>query len=465
MYVSSFLSLQTALSGVEAAQEELNTTGNNIANANVAGYEDESVTLTQTTPLTIAGGAAANGLQLGTGVNASGVANASNPYLDTAARTQSAATASANTLQSYTSQLQSLLGENNNNKGAISSELQTFWSDWNGLADNPQNAGAAQSVIDDGQTVAEGINQLAGNIAGLQAQAQTQYANITADGPGGQVYDDATQLAALNHQIAQATEGGYGDNELLDQRNAVIDNLAGLASVGVTNNPDGSVNLSFGGITNFVQGSTVNWPASGTTTLGSGGFAFPGSAAGVGGTLGALLSFAGSGGTLDQVAGQLDGVARTLAGSVNALTASSTSGVTAFFTLGPGGAPGTLAASLAVNPALVADPAEVPVTATTNPGANDIAVAVAQLAGGAPDQSYGALVETVGGLAQAASNNATNETALATQIDNQRQSVEGVDMNQEMVNLVQEQQAYEASAKVMSAFSTMMSSLMSVVGQ
>ncbi|WP_249009153.1 flagellar hook-associated protein FlgK [Conexibacter sp. DBS9H8] len=465
MYVSSFLSLQTALSGVEAAQEELNTTGNNIANANTAGYEDQTVTLTQTSPLTIAGDQSANALQLGTGVNASGVANASNPYLDTAARTQSAATSSANTMQSYTSQLQSLLGENNNNKGAISSELQTFWGDWNSLSNNPQNAGAAQSVIDDGQTLAQGINQLAGNISNLQSQAQTQYSNITADAPGGQVYDDVTQLASLNHQIAQATQGGYGDNQLLDQRNAVIDDLSGLASVQVTNNPDGTVNLSFGGITNLVQGSTVNWPASGTTTLGSGGFSFPGTASSVGGTLGALLSFAGSGGTLDQVSGQLDGVATQLATSVNSLTATSTSGVTAFFTLTTGGAPGTAAASLAVNPTLVANPSEVPVTATTNPGANDIAVAVSQLSGGAPDQAYGALVETVGGLAQAASNNATNETALATQIDNQRQSVEGVDMNQEMANLVQEQQAYEASAKVMSAFSTMMSSLMSVVGQ
>ena len=46
MYVSTFSPLQIALSGVEAAQEELQTTGENITNENTAGYVDETVNLT-----------------------------------------------------------------------------------------------------------------------------------------------------------------------------------------------------------------------------------------------------------------------------------------------------------------------------------------------------------------------------------------------------------------------------------
>ena len=73
--------------------------------------------------------------------------------------------------------------------------------------------------------------------------------------------------------------------------------------------------------------------------------------------------------------------------------------------------------------------------------------------------------ERSGSLAQGANNQETTQSALQTQITNQRQSVEGVDLSKEMANLISEQQSYQASAKVMNAFSTVMDSLMSVVGQ
>ena len=50
MYISTFTPLQTALSGIEAAQEELDTTGDNISNENTAGYTEESVNLGENLP-------------------------------------------------------------------------------------------------------------------------------------------------------------------------------------------------------------------------------------------------------------------------------------------------------------------------------------------------------------------------------------------------------------------------------
>lgn len=71
MYVSSFLPLQTALSGVEAAQQELETTANNISNANTPGYAAETVDLGQNPALSIA--LSGVGMQVGTGVTANGI--------------------------------------------------------------------------------------------------------------------------------------------------------------------------------------------------------------------------------------------------------------------------------------------------------------------------------------------------------------------------------------------------------
>ena len=59
MYVSSYTTLNTALSGVEAAQEQLDTTGQNISNQNTAGYTEQTVTLTESASVSIAGGSRA----------------------------------------------------------------------------------------------------------------------------------------------------------------------------------------------------------------------------------------------------------------------------------------------------------------------------------------------------------------------------------------------------------------------
>ncbi len=93
---------------------------------------------------------------------------------------------------------------------------------------------------------------------------------------------------------------------------------------------------------------------------------------------------------------------------------------------------------------------------------NDVALDEANNSGGAADLAYESFIQSVGSLAQGANNQETTNSALQTQITNQRQSVEGVDLSNEMSNLINEQQSYQASAKVMNAFSTVMDSLMTV---
>ena len=145
MYISSFLTLNTALSGVEAAQEELDTTGQNITNANTAGYEEQTVNLVEAPSLNIAGAANDGALQLGEGVDATSITNSGDPYLDAAWRQTNASSSAANTSQGFLNQIQSALNEPTGQ--GISSQLSTFWTDWNDLATNPNNAAAQQAVV------------------------------------------------------------------------------------------------------------------------------------------------------------------------------------------------------------------------------------------------------------------------------------------------------------------------------
>ncbi len=268
MYISSYLTLDTALSGVEAAQEELDTTGQNISNENTLDYEEQTVNLVEAPSLSIWGSGGDGAMQLGKGVDAAGVSNSGDPYLDAAWRQQNAATTAATTTQTYMQQIQTALNEPSTT--GINSQLSNFWSDWNSLATATPNdqAAAQQAVVDDGEEIASTFNTLSATLNGddptnptdptnapsIAGQVNDQYEG-TMEGPtaagasGGTLYNDAYNISSLNYSIVQAQASGQSPNDLIDQRNAAIDNLSTLGNVQVQNNSDGSVTVMFGGVT------------------------------------------------------------------------------------------------------------------------------------------------------------------------------------------------------------------------
>ena len=436
MYVSSFMPLQTALSGVEAAQEELQTTSNNISNANTAGYEAERVTLTEAPSLSLA--LTGHQMQLGAGVQAQGISQASNPFLDAAYRNQSAGAGSTATTQTYLNNIQSVLGEPSGN--GINAQLAKFWADWNSVASNPTSSAAKQTLINDGATLAGSFNQLSTELGTISSQATAQLNALT--GSGGQLQSDASQIAQLNSAIQQTVQGGGNPNSLIDQRNQALDDLSSLGKITVTNNPNGTVTVGFGDAASpLVSGGTVNWPQ---TITGA-----------TGGTVGALLNLTGPTGTIAGYQSQLDAVAGQLASAVNNPTVNGST-----VAVNPPFFSGTTASTLAVN----ATASTLQTSTTGAPGDNDISMAEAALSGGAPDSAYQTFVAQIGSDTQAAGTAAKTQAALKTSAGNQRSSVEGVDLSVEMTNLIQQQQAYQASAKVMNAFQVMMGSLMQTVG-
>jgi flagellar hook-associated protein 1 FlgK len=573
MYISSYLTLNTALSGVEAAQEQLDTTGQNITNANTPGYEEQTVNLVEAPSLAVSGSNADGALQLGTGVDAQSITNSGDPYLDAAWRQQNGSTYGASTTQTYMQQIQAALNEPN--AGGISAQLSKFWSDWNAVADNPNDAAAQQAVVQQGQQVASAFNSLSGELNGtnpsqpldptnassILGQVNDQYM-ATMEGPtsagasGGTVYNAAYNIASLNYSIVQAQAAGQSPNDLIDQRNAALDNLSQLGNVQVQNNSDGSVSVYFGGVTSTALiTDPVGIPPGGAVPPGdnfgsySPGGGTPGSgwaaawqtqfssaatagtsaaslATTVGGTLGSLIGLAGyssSGfgnlgtptfaggvtsysspaaaseqGSIGTISASLDQVASDLASEVNNPTVTGTSTKLTlnapFFTPASGATitAATLSVSSTLRSAATTGITPQAVSSSTPPGGNtqgttnvqvsslavsppatiapnasdnDVALDEAANAGGTADTAYQGFVQQVGSLSQGAITQQKTATALQTQITNQRTSVEGVDLSQEMSNLISEQQSYQASAKVMNAFSTVMDSLMTTVGQ
>src|SRR5277367_2234512 len=142
MPIPSLAGLQTALSGLIAQQTALDTTGNNIANANTEGYSRETALLEPNPPIDVPAisSLTGRGAQLGAGVAVSNIARIRNVYLDAQYRAQNSTLNAASTQAEVLAQAQAAFNEPSS--AAIASQLSAFWSAWNSLASSPTSEAA-----------------------------------------------------------------------------------------------------------------------------------------------------------------------------------------------------------------------------------------------------------------------------------------------------------------------------------
>ncbi len=310
MSISTFFGLQTALSGLNADQQALDVAGHNIANVSTPGYSRQTAVLEPSPAFTYANGG--GGVQIGSGVDVQSIQRARDSFLDLQYRAQAMQLGDASQRAESLGQAQTALAEPSDD--GLAARLQSFWSAWGDLSNDPTSTAARQALLDSATDVADGIQTLDGRLATVQQQAGQQSAQLlAADGP---VHADAVQLSKLNDAIAGATAAGQTPNDLLDQRDQLLDQLSSLAQVSVvpsTTRP-GAVSVLFGDVsstaTPLVDGDVPGAAAVATWPPSLGGAP--------GGQLGALASLASTtSGPLADLRGQLKGVAAALVSTVN----------------------------------------------------------------------------------------------------------------------------------------------------
>ncbi len=433
MSIPTLQGLQTALSGLLADQQAIDVTGQNITNANTPGYSRQVVQLQTNDPMRIAALAPGTGAggQLGTGVMVTGYTRIRASYLDAEYRNQSSALGATAAEAEALTQAQGSFDEPSS--AGLSTQLSEFFSAWSSLANLPSSEAAKVAVVGKGEQVANTLKTLSSQLQTIEEQVGKQYEVIA--GPSGEVQSYATQIAQLNEQIKLSLVARQQPNDLEDRRDLLLDKLSELGDVTVAKEADGTDTVSFGGAAEpLVQGGATHWPQ----TL----------SASSGGKLGALLSLSSPEGKLAGYRSALDEVAAKLASSVNELHTS-----TPFFS-------GTTAASIAV----AVTPAQVQTAAASNPGGNEVALAIAALRGGAAEQRYSALVTQIGSDVQNATSEQTNTQTVLSAIGEQRESVSGVSLDEEMTNLVTFQRGYEASARALSSMDEMLDTLINHTG-
>ncbi|HMJ01907.1 MAG TPA: flagellar hook-associated protein FlgK [Conexibacter sp.] len=434
---SAFFGLQTSLRGLLAQQQAIDVTGHNVANANTPGYSRQEAVLAPTRPYVIPQGNSVNtgaGAQLGSGVDVSAIRRIRDQFLDLQYRAQQMSLGDATARTTSLDQVELAFAEPTDD--GLAAQLASFWDAWSDVANAPENAGARAALVATAQTLGTTFRTIHQQLTTVAQQAQDEFDAIT--GTNGEIAGMASELAGLNRAIGDAVFRGQQPNDLMDRRDQLLDRLSALGQVSVTDTGDSRYRVDFGGVT-LVDPSI---PA---------GYTWPQTLRAPGGKLGALLDLASATGPALTYRDQLDAVADDLVRSVNALHTS-----TPFFD-----ARGTRADTIAV----VVTEATVQTGSGRAAGENDVAQAIARLRGGTTDQLYQGLVARIGTESQAAVRGEATARSLVNAVEDRRQSVAGVSLDEEMTNLIRFQRGYQASARTMTTIDEMLETLITRTGR
>ncbi|WP_303756394.1 flagellar hook-associated protein FlgK [Enterobacter hormaechei] len=238
--------INSAMSGLSAAQSALNTVSNNISSYNVAGYTR------QTTILGASNSTLTGGGWVGNGVYVSGVQREYDAFITNQLRAAQNQSSGLTTRYQQMSKIDDVLSDTAN---SLSANLQDFFKSLQTLVSNAEDPAARQTVLGKADGL---VNQFKTNDQYLRDQdAQVNTAISTSV---DQINNYAKQIANLNDQISRLTGVGAGasPNELLDQRDQLVSELNKIVGVDVTVQDSGTYNISIANGYTLVQGSNAS---------------------------------------------------------------------------------------------------------------------------------------------------------------------------------------------------------------
>ncbi|MDR3433068.1 MAG: flagellar hook-associated protein FlgK [Rouxiella aceris] len=237
--------INSAMSGLNAAQAALSTVSNNISNVSVAGYNREQAILTE------ANGTSTPSGYLGNGANVTSINREYNAFVVNQLLSASTTNSALTTQSGQASQIDDLLSDTTN---SLATTMQTFFTSLQTLTSNASDSAARQTVLGDAQGLTAQFNSSAKYLSDMNTGVNQQVSdNVT------QINTYATQIANLNTQITQ-TRGSTGQepNALLDQRDQLVSSLNAIVGVSVTQQDGDTYNVSFANGIPLVQGGNAS---------------------------------------------------------------------------------------------------------------------------------------------------------------------------------------------------------------
>jgi flagellar hook-associated protein 1 FlgK len=227
--------LGTALSGLMAFQRSLDTTSHNIANVNTEGYSRQRAELSENTPYFNGGNF------IGQGVNVASVSRNYDSFISNQLTASTSAFGESDALATMAARVDNIVS---NEATGLAPALKSFFNSVNGVANDPSSIPARQVLTTEAASLSQQFNQISAKFDGLRNQTNGQIQGTLDD-----INLYADNLAVLNAKISFETSRSGGaklPNDLLDQRDTLINKIAQKVSVSTVQQQDGTVNVFIG---------------------------------------------------------------------------------------------------------------------------------------------------------------------------------------------------------------------------
>lgn len=455
------MSLQSMLSIARSAlfthQRAMDVTSHNIANVNTPGYSRQRLVLTPATPLV------EPLYTIGRGVDAVALQRSRDTFYDAAYRRDNGMLGFATGKRDYLSQIESSLNEPSDS--GISASIDGLFRSLSDLSGDPANHTNRELVVSAASRLVNQMHALDAQLGRIQQEALDHLNVQTSD-----INSLTTRIADLNNKIQASGGPQHSVPDLMDQRDALVDELSQKIGVRVLDRGDGTIGV-IAGDTLLVDGAQHTDVS--VTTVGSGwGIAPANGGAPIdpqSGTVKALLEVTQT--HLPAVKARLDSLANALVTEFNAIhstgyTLNGTSGVNFFDPTK------TTAGSIQLSAQLQASSDNIAASANNATGNGGIAARLAALAstgvgslgGRTFREHYVVLAADIGLDVRNAEADITAEQTLVDRAEQSRESVSGVNVDEEMISLIAQQQAYQAAARLVSVADSMMQDMLGMLG-
>lgn len=457
---STFFGIEMGRRALSAHRTVADVVGHNLANAGTEGYRKQNIALTATQPY---GQSGQPSLSVGTGVRVGDIARRQNRYLDREIQQRTGAAKMWDTRSQILHQVQDILAEPGDS--GINSVLDRFFNAWQDVAIEPDNSAVRTAVLERGQELGDALglaqNQVANMASNIEERAATRVNKIN---------NLLDELEGLNAQLVAIDATDMRMNDLLDRRDMLVEELSSLVSVSSRDGADGGIRLVVDGIPVMDSYSSRRLEYAGVEGDGSGSLGnvalnwTHGSQTAIpwepsqAGELGALVGLRNE---------EVPGVLADLGALADALR----TGVNAIHQDGYDleGNPGGAFFSETVDPGVlrVEDlaPSEVAAAAIPDgaPGDGDNAQAISDfrqdpeaIDGTDPGDFLRSLVSHVGVRTEQSDQLGTNTNNMLMQLENQRDAITGVSIDEELTHLITAQNSFNAAARLVQTWDEML---------
>jgi flagellar hook-associated protein 1 len=453
--------LFTARDSLIAHQMAISVVGSNIANVNTPGYNRQRADLVSIGAVNV------SGLDAQIGVSVNQVSRIYDRYIDSQIIQQQQTTAYSDALLQNLQNIQIILDDTNG--GGINETLNQFWASWEDLSNNPSGTLERNALLSRAESLTETLVSYKQSLDSVNTELSRSIVGIIP-----LINDKLQEIADINGLIIKEGTNKGDLNSILDKRTNALKELGAMVNIAYFDAGDGTINVSLANGQPLLQGTMAQTLSivenNGKVDIYNSNS--PGTVVNdaiTGGTLGAYLELQCS--ILPGYVDDLNNMTNTLAARVNALhnsgfDANGNIGLDFFRITDTGNSSG----SIGINPIIAADINRIAASASVS-GDSENATRIAAvrdefLMNDNKETLSGFLASMVGEIGRQTADAKTNnehQTAVMNYLSNQRDSISGVSIDEEMILLTKYQMGYTAAGKLCTMVDDMLNILMNII--